>query len=877
MKTILAICITLAAIVAANAQTTVFTYQGKLNDNSFPANGNYEFQFRIYRAAVGGGTQIGGITQTVNAAVVNGIFTVPLDFGATTFSGEDRFLEISVRRNSTEEFVTLSPRQAITSSPYAIRSKTAETALLAQDALRLGGVDAAQYVQTNDARMTDDRNPLGGSPNYIQNGTTLQSLSNFNISGEGKAGMFTSARQYNIGANRILSNFGTANIFIGEGTGITGNNNAFVGTNSGQSNTTGFKNSYFGANTGKAATTSQFGSFFGNEAGFSNNADNNSFFGASAGRTNTTGTDNTFLGYVTGYSTTSGNENTMAGSRAGQNNTSGSSNSFFGAYAGFQNTNVCCNSYFGHSAGRNTDTGGGNAMFGYSAGFDNTSGGGNAFFGDSSGLHNTTGIQNTFIGRAAGFNNLTGSDNIAIGYTAGFGSPNLTNATAIGSGAVVSQSNSLVLGNNANVGIGTSTPTSKLTVVGLIETTAGGVKFPDGTIQTTASAAGGDFINNSTTLQNSSNFNISGTGIANSFSAATQYDIGANRILSNFGTRNLFVGMNAGDSNSGTSNTFVGDSAGSNNTSGSDNTFFGTRAGENNRTVCCNSFFGSFAGNSTSTGGDNAMFGYFAGTDNTSGAGNAFFGDRAGASNSIGNQNTFVGLSAGFNNLGGSNNIFIGKSSGDTNTSGNNNTVIGSSADVGSAGLSFATAIGANAVVSTSNTIALGRADGSDKVRIPGLGSAGSTQLCRNALNEISTCSSSRRYKTNINDFHSGLNIIGRLRPVTFNWTADNKPDLGLVAEEVAEADENLVIRNEKGEVEGVKYDRVGVVLVNAIKEQQQQIGATEKQNQQLKGQLEMQQKQLDEQKKEIELLKQFVCSQIPAAGVCKENNDDNK
>src|SRR5439155_25017007 len=71
------------------------------------------------------------------------------------------------------------------------------------------------------------------------------------------------------------------------------------------------------------------------------------------------------------------------------------------------------------------------------------------------------------------------------------GTSNLTNATAIGAGTTVAQSNSLVLGNNANVGIGTSAPASKLTVVGLIETTTGGVKFPDGSIQTTAAVGGG--------------------------------------------------------------------------------------------------------------------------------------------------------------------------------------------------------------------------------------------------------------------------------------------------------------------------------------------------------------------------------------------------
>ena len=80
--------------------------------------------------------------------------------------------------------------------------------------------------------------------------------------------------------------------------------------------------------------------------------------------------------------------------------------------------------------------------------------------------------------------------------------------------------------------------------------------------------------------------------------------------------------------------------------------------------------------------------------------------------------------------------------------------------------------------------------------------------------------------------------------------------DLGLGAEDVAAVEENLVIRNEKGEVEGVKYDRLGVVLINAVKEQQTQ--------------LEAQQKLIEEQAGQIELLKQLVCSQNPNAAVCQ-------
>src|SRR6185369_11141620 len=104
------------------------------------------------------------------------------------------------------------------------------------------------------------------------------------------------------------------------------------------------------------------------------------------------------------------------------------------------------------------------------------------------------------------------------------------------------------------------------------------------------------------------------------------------------------------------------------------------------------------------------------------------------------------------------------------------------------------------------------------------------TSLCRNVNNEISTCSSSLRYKTNINTFSSGLDIVNRLRPITFDWRLGGMHDLGLGAEDVAAVNELLVIRNAEGQVEGVKYDRIGIVLLNAVKQQQTQIDDLKKQ-----------------------------------------------
>jgi len=106
---------------------TTFTYQGQLKQAGVEVNDLCDFEFRIFDAPVAG-TQIGptltfdgvgGNPPAVN--VVDGLFTVQLDFGTGVFGGEQRFLEISVRCPSgVGGYTTLAPRQPITAAPYAL-------------------------------------------------------------------------------------------------------------------------------------------------------------------------------------------------------------------------------------------------------------------------------------------------------------------------------------------------------------------------------------------------------------------------------------------------------------------------------------------------------------------------------------------------------------------------------------------------------------------------------------------------------------------------------------------------------------------------------------------------------------------------------------
>lgn len=104
------------------ALSNAFTFQGALDDGGSPANGAYDFRFILYDDAVGGG-QVGPIVTVNDLNVSGGIFTATLDFGAV-FQGSARWVEVQVRPGaSAGAFTTLSPRQPVSATPYALYAK----------------------------------------------------------------------------------------------------------------------------------------------------------------------------------------------------------------------------------------------------------------------------------------------------------------------------------------------------------------------------------------------------------------------------------------------------------------------------------------------------------------------------------------------------------------------------------------------------------------------------------------------------------------------------------------------------------------------------------------------------------------------------------
>jgi len=108
----LAALINVLAVMCVSAQTSDFTYQGKLTDTGVSGNGLYDFTFKLYDSLTNG-TQIGSDVVVGDLPVSNGIFTADLDFGTAALTGgAPRFLEISVRAGaSTGAYTILAPRQ----------------------------------------------------------------------------------------------------------------------------------------------------------------------------------------------------------------------------------------------------------------------------------------------------------------------------------------------------------------------------------------------------------------------------------------------------------------------------------------------------------------------------------------------------------------------------------------------------------------------------------------------------------------------------------------------------------------------------------------------------------------------------------------------
>ncbi len=157
----LAICGLLLTVGSAFGQAqvgTAFTYQGVLDDAGMPANGTYDFEFRLMSHPTIGNVPIASVVVE-DVEVVDGLFTATVNFGSGQFNQFQRWLEIGVRIFDRDPWTTLTPRRGMTAAPYALalRLPYAASANLGSDpALKItnlgsGGVADFRGFIINDA------------------------------------------------------------------------------------------------------------------------------------------------------------------------------------------------------------------------------------------------------------------------------------------------------------------------------------------------------------------------------------------------------------------------------------------------------------------------------------------------------------------------------------------------------------------------------------------------------------------------------------------------------------------------------------------------------------------------------------------------------
>jgi endosialidase-like protein len=321
---------------------------------------------------------------------------------------------------------------------------------------------------------------------------------------------------------------------------------------------------------------------------------------------------------------------------------------------------------------------------------------------------------------------------------------------------------------------------------------------------------------------------IGADALAQNTMAEENTAIGAFALSSNtHGDFNTASGAFALSSNTiGFANTAQGSSALEHNTSGSFNTATGDSALASNTQGNDNMASGAFALQLNTTGVENTAIGAEALSSNTDGDHNTAIGVRALLGNTA-SDNTACGYQALLSNAGGSSNTAVGRSALSANITGVQNTAVGvgalSSIQMGN----FNTAIGGAAgfdVTSASNVICIGH-PGANVDNSCFIGNVRGVQTHNaNAINvvidsngQLGTMSSSCRFKNDIEPMDKASEAILALTPVRFHYKSDatNTPQFGLVAEDVAKVNPDLVVRDKHGEIYSVRYDAVNAMLLN--------------------------------------------------------------
>jgi Chaperone of endosialidase len=255
-------------------------------------------------------------------------------------------------------------------------------------------------------------------------------------------------------------------------------------------------------------------------------------------------------------------------------------------------------------------------------------------------------------------------------------------------------------------------------------------------------------------------------------------------------------------------------------------------------------------------GSQNTATGAAALLSNTSGFENTANGAFALFSNTIGAHNTALGKEAVFSNIAGDFNTAVGSDALSRSTS-NGNTALGASA-----GIVVTTAenvicigsLGAN----VSNSCFIGHIRGVTTAQ------SNAIPVLIDSAGQLGTTSSSRRFKKEIKPMDESSEAILGLKPATFHYKSDktNRPQFGLIAEEVAEVNPDLVVRDENGEIYTVRYDSVNAMLLNEFLKEHRRVQKLETNDAEQQREIEGLVTMVKEQAAQI----QKVSAQLPAA-----------
>jgi trimeric autotransporter adhesin len=701
-----------------------------------------------------------------------------------------------------------------------------------------------------------------GTANTAYGSTTLVN----NISGNGNTAAGHSAMALNL--------LGSLNVAVGNAALYRNNyrsNLVAIGDSALYNNGTG---AVFISSEGKSNTAVGSKALYANTTGYSNTAN-----GFNALYSNISGVGNTAVGTQSLFYNTTGNLNTAFGATALASNTTGAGNTASGVNTLFYNTTGSNNTVSGYNAMINNTTGSENAAFGIQALYSNTTGASNTAFGVNTLYYNSTGNTNTAVGKFALGSNTTGNSNVAVGRSALNANTDRSNLVAIGDSALY------------NNGVGATAADEA------IGNTAMGSK----TLYSNTRGSENTALGYNTLYYNSSgSYNTALGAGAMTGSTGTSYNvaIGNNAFYFGYGDNNIAIGVGALSQYAGDGNIAIGTSALNSFSIGNNNVVIGKDAGipanglnnavaigsksqancsncmvlgsvngVNSATASINVGIGinnpatalhvkSSSGEAARIEGPQAYMTFYDGANyrgfvqawtnalgiGATGGNNLSFTTNSGAERMVilPNGNVGIGLPApaatldvqktagtdvaNFRGTAVQSHIMLGINE-DTYIRGGlaiSNVIIGD--------LNTGVIVGAGAIL-PGNKLTVG-----GNMRVNG-------NICYTGT--IAACSD-MRYKTNFSSLQNALQKIGQLHAIYYDWKRNEFPQmgftserqLGLSAQEVEKLFPEIVQTNAAG-YKAVDYSRLTPVLIEGMKEQQQQIEQLQKENNDLKNRLQ--------------------------------------